>query len=574
MQNEIYRPSALILAPKRSGTNYAHRIINIGLDSTTVAVNEPLGLHGDVIGGKPNPLSPWRYSGPEHKSEKHGHTGLADDPYGAFLTKQFLGWLGQGDKLIKETDFLYLGWLLGSIPLKTVVIHRDPRDSIASFRESNLYERWRYDEKMKQFIHTIIHTPMLNQLYSGAISENTFMMLPQHQQLAFYYGVAIQEIARNIKGQEAFETTYDELVFNAETSFRQIMDFLQASWSNEIEQAIRQRTSETRDTGAHGTFRRPKDLVPFTHVFTQAEVAQIEGILSGFNIHLPKATSVFLPAKYSAKEKSTKRDTIEIHRVHRKDEIRNIQDKVILTGSNPENHLYVSETVTTNLQYAQFLQWLTDRGIPLAINGKPLFYNDLPQGTIHKIGSKIYVEKEHANHPVNFINWIGAAIYSAWIGGRLPTGKEWLSNIIESVDTIESLLKDANIGEKYGGTNDVMFFIPDRRGLYDVFGNVSIWLKDGNEKSTYEKMLAGLGWNHTPDMGYLPNPRPYWLGTSGLGVRPVFSSKGTYSSDEIFASKVEGIVELVTQHQQDDTETSARLFSIIDELFSYNQMHG
>src|SRR6266581_9138464 len=121
-------PSGLIVAQKRSGTNFAHDILSLAYVG---AVNEPLGLHSDTSDRKRNPLDPWSYSGPDHISTEYGHKELKNDPYGSLLTRQFLGWIDEGGKLIKETDSLYLGWLLASVPMKTVVIQRDTRASIA-----------------------------------------------------------------------------------------------------------------------------------------------------------------------------------------------------------------------------------------------------------------------------------------------------------------------------------------------------------------------------------------------------------------------------------------------------------
>src|SRR5438445_12369675 len=107
MKKEFQKtPSALIIATKRSGTNFVHDFLSVNYSSS---VNEPLGLHHDVpFHTRRSSLDPWEYSSRQHVSEKYGHTRLKDDPYGALITKNFLDWLREGGKLIKETDFLYL----------------------------------------------------------------------------------------------------------------------------------------------------------------------------------------------------------------------------------------------------------------------------------------------------------------------------------------------------------------------------------------------------------------------------------------------------------------------------------
>jgi len=89
----------------------------------------------------------------------------------------------------------------------------------------------------------------------------------------------------------------------------------------------------------------------------------------------------------------------------------------------------------------------------------------------------------------------------------------------------------------------------------------------------YERMLAGLEWNHTPELGLLPRPRPWWLGTSGLGIRTAFDSVNRQIPESVFLAKMQELVQLVTQHHEDHTQVSTQIFQLFDQLFSYNQSH-
>ena len=328
---EQFRKSTLIIAPKRSGTNFTHDLLAPYHKS---ALNEPIGLHSELnYQNNGNPLSPWIFSSSEQVSEEFGHSGLKNDTYGSLLTRNFIDWLREGGKLIKETDFLYLGWLVESVPFNVVSIER---------------------------------------------------------------ALIVQEVHENAK------------------------------------------------------------YIPYG-----------------------------------------------------------------------KNGLYVAETLSTNSQFAQFLNWLIEQNFPTEINGRPLFYNDRPQSRIHIDNKIISIEKGYEDHPATFVTWFGAAIFSIWLGGRLPTQKEWKKAIFTRGSELESeqilFSKDhENVAQYYGNTTPVRFFPPNQFGVYDEIGNVSIWLSNPEDDNPFEKLKAGLEWNHSSERGILPNPRPHWLGTSGLGIRVVF----------------------------------------------------
>lgn len=555
------RPSGLIIAPKRSGTNFTHDILSLVYAG---AVNEPLGLHNDTQGGKRNPLDPWNYSGPEHVSYEYGHKELKDDPYGSLLTRQFLGWVNEGGKLVKETDFLYLGWLLASVPLKTVVIQRDPRASIASFKKSGLYEHWGYQQKMNQFAQTVNATPLLHDLYGDFIDTDSFSDLLPHQQLAFYYSVATSEIARTTHDHETLDVDYTSLTNDSVASFQKIVDFLNAPWNEDIVRAIQARTSATRHTGTHGTFRKGSDLVPFTHILSPKEDNDIRAIYADFGINLPKEKIIFPNGSLKQKEKRNKEFSY-IENVRRSAVVERVQAEAVLIEEGDQNPLHIAKTLTTNQEYAQFLSWLVQHDIPITVNGKPLFHNERPQGKIRMNNSDILVDEQYTNHPVPFVNWFGAAMYCAWLGGRLPSMKEWQTKILLPNSTQTE--NYANIGQQYSDTTAVTFFPPDERGIYDTFGNMSIWTHNKVD-DPYTKQRAGLGWNHTQERGTSPTPRPYWLGTAGVGIRPVFDSVGSFPADEGYLSNLKEIIKFLTEvHHADEKQASKELAQKITTFF-------
>ncbi|MBI4098168.1 MAG: SUMF1/EgtB/PvdO family nonheme iron enzyme [Candidatus Levybacteria bacterium] len=566
-----HRPSGLILAPKRSGTNFTHDIL---APAFTSAVNEPLGLHNDTLGGKPSPLNPWRYSSLEHVSKKYGHVLLEDDPYGSLLARNLVGWLGEGGKLIKETDFLHLGWLLGSVPLRIVTIRRDPRESIASFRKHDLYEKWGFQDKVYQLADTILSNEQLRRLYGGFPQLKDIATLPMHQQLAIYYAIAVQEISRATQDYQKLEVNYEDLATNTVSTFQKIMTFFDLPWNDRITESIAKKTSSLLDPGTHGTFRRSEDLAPFSKYLTSEEEADIRAIFADFEIILPQPESVLAETTATTIIQAKDKKPLSVENVQRATEARAIKDDTVLVEL--DKPIYVSKKLVTNLQYARFLSWLLDNGIPLSINGKPIFYNDRPQGSIRRNQETILVENEHADHPVNFINWIGAAAYSAWVGGRLPSAQEWEEGICPDElalirNDIDLDKDDSNIGQFYGDTTPVNFFPPNYKGIHDALGNVSIWINSQGIGNPFERMKAGLEWNHSRERGVFPNPRPYWLGTSGLGVRTVFSSLEKALPDDAYLDKIRDIIEFLTSHHRDPAEVNKALFLKFEELFASNE---
>lgn len=569
---ERYRRSTLIIAPKRSGTNFTNDLL---VPYHVSSVNEPIGLHSkEGSTARNNPLSPWMYSGPEHVSREFGHTGLADDPYGALLARSFVEWLSEGKKLIKETDFLSLGWTLGSVPLNTVTIKRDPRGSIASFKKHGFYDSWGYNQRLLQFVQTIQTHPVLDALYGGFVKDNPLETNPWHRQLAFYYSVALLEISRNLKGRKAHVVDYKELTEDPQSAFEKIFSFLELPFDERIERAIYERTSYTRNRlDPFSVFKSSMDQVPFERVLTPNEEADIRAICREFGIDLDRPSIPVFESSLPDFSDTRKKEYVKLANKGRKNILEEIQLKAkkVPIGND---YLYVSETLVINDQFAQFLYWLKTYDIPIEVNGKPIFYNDRPQSRLHIKGDAIIVDRGYEAHPVTFVNWLGAAVFCAWVGGRLPTKAEWeraiLSKAFDRRDGHEAFTKDlVNIGQYYGTTTPVDNFAPNGFGIYDEIGNTSIWLSDQGNESPFEGYKAGIEWNHSIDHGIFPSPRPHWFGTSGLGFRVVFDKIGNEQTDEMLLEQVWEIMEFLIDTYHEDTSNAHRvLFEKVDSLWN------
>ncbi len=472
--------SAIILGTKRSGSNFTHDVLSYAYKS---AVQEPLGLHNEAMSFARNPLDPWRYSSAQHVSSEYGHAGLKDDPYGSLLTRNFVTWLKEGSKLIKETDFLYLSWLYASVPLRTVLLERDPRDCIASFKRGNLYNKWGYTEKMEQFVATIRETPELNALYGDVGVLDNLIKQPKHRQLALYYAIATQEIVRNTSNIDKINVDYKEMTERPFEMFRDICSFLGLSWDGGIQKVVTEHTTATKGERTHDTFRNKTDIHSYRDTLTAIEIADIGSIFEEFGIRLEKSSLCAFSPLVTWGNESKSREQYKIKQRQRDEVIEEIQRQAIEIGIDKTSSLRVGKYLVSNEQYAQFLLWLQQNSIPIAVNGKPLFYNDRPQSRIHITEDGIYIDKKFTNHPVVFVNWIAAAIFCKYINGRLPTSAEW-DAIADSSSTVIGETNQQTYG--YGDTLPVDFSPPDSRGIYDLIGNTGVWVDSIMGKANLE----------------------------------------------------------------------------------------
>ncbi len=531
--------SALILGMKRSGTNWVESTLAPLYDA---AVSEPLGLHNDK--DPQNPLNPWNYSSRDQVSEEFGHTELRDKPYQSLLTRSFIEWVNEGDKLVKETDFLYADWLLKSAQFKTLVVSRDPRASIASYRRWGLYDDWDFNQRLAQFQTTVESTPGLASLYDGLFDKSG--KLSPIRKLAVYYAIGISEIARATHDQDVIKARYEELVNDPLISFREIIELLGLPYTPETERLIIEKTTKSRGNSPYSTYRSREHLLPFMEILSSREEADIRAVMKEAGIDLEPVEGSNIRIMPSPKDKA---DTLPVWEVSRTQAVMKTRNEAVQTSAE----LYTSPTLTTNEEYAQFLDWLIENNFPLSIGGVPLFYNDRSEGKIRQEEDEILIEAGSEEKPVNFVNWIGASLYADWCGGRLPTTDEWYNYFYNENSEIDYTLHDVKAGK------------PDEKGIYDSSTHQAIWLRDG--VGPHARNRAGRPWNHPTDLPIIPTPRPYWLGTSGLGIRVVFNKDQASLGENEFKTKIKDIIDFLTNNSHYSTaEQNEKLFQMINNI--------
>ncbi|MCM5678456.1 formylglycine-generating enzyme family protein [Schlegelella sp. S2-27] len=137
--------------------------------------------------------------------------------------------------------------------------------------------------------------------------------------------------------------------------------------------------------------------------------------------------------------------------------------------------------------------------------------------------------------PVWGINWAGALLICRYLGGRLPTTREWehfASNNDPArtypwgcAEPTEAL---ANYGEHLGGPSPVGSFPPSELGLYDLAGNLNEWCQDrcGDGERVFERAVKGGAWSKGPGSLKIAATHRKWerIGTTTIGVRPVWDA--------------------------------------------------
>lgn len=112
------------------------------------------------------------------------------------------------------------------------------------------------------------------------------------------------------------------------------------------------------------------------------------------------------------------------------------------------------------------------------------------------IPPKGYTREDYLNHPVTSVSWVAATLFAEYYGLRLPSKAEWEKSArgMNSDYFVFGNYVDQRcfnvLGEKhpwvlgstpvgyYNGLNQGTIDSPSPYGLYDSFGNVSIWTKD------------------------------------------------------------------------------------------------
>ncbi|KAA6336908.1 Serine/threonine-protein kinase pkn1 [termite gut metagenome] len=163
----------------------------------------------------------------------------------------------------------------------------------------------------------------------------------------------------------------------------------------------------------------------------------------------------------------------------------------------------------TNEQYALFLN-AYENGIKdppiIIVDGHELLSDTV--GTVgvwfDSSNHTWYSKEGRESYPITNVTWYGARAFAHWLGGDLPTEREWeavcrvedmegksLFSFDNPRNTMNDILGYVNCKEKAKlGTIPVKSLKPTKYGLYNMHGNVSEWCLDAVERSADGSSVA------------------------------------------------------------------------------------
>lgn len=175
--------------------------------------------------------------------------------------KNFESWMrfSSGDvKVTKETTFfLKLEWLKQWIPdLKIVYIERDSLSVIASFKESDLFERWNYRKRFDVLKAEVKLRDELAQHRGilAAPSQDHWVSL-----LADIWGIRTTEARDKLGLFDHMSVSFETLVDAPQETFSQIFDFMNLRMGSNIHDAIAERRVRSKGS-TYSTFRDPEQV--------------------------------------------------------------------------------------------------------------------------------------------------------------------------------------------------------------------------------------------------------------------------------------------------------------------------
>lgn len=208
--------------------------------------------------------------------------------------------------------------------------------------------------------------------------------------------------------------------------------------------------------------------------------------------------------------------------------------KIHIPAGQSINEFYMGRYEVTRTQYAAFLN---AAGIGKAAPGEEVKADveGYGQQTLINVSQWGWTPKwndatgrweAEGDYPMIYVTWYGAKAYADWVGGRLPTPKEWEYACRAGTTTRYWFGNDESEFGNYeishenakGSPHLIGSKRPNPWGLYDMHGNVSEWME--------QHKIYGGSWTHPAEICdfrlTLAFPDVYW---QELGFRMVFDKK-------------------------------------------------
>ena len=159
----------------------------------------------------------------------------------------------------------------------------------------------------------------------------------------------------------------------------------------------------------------------------------------------------------------------------------------------PQRGYLLSTTEVTNSHFVAFLNSVERGGVE---HGQPLLVRD-PIGLLRDPRNEWRPKPESERAPVVDATWYGARAYAEWVGGRLPTRREWLwafslGRALSNEEPEDSLVGAGSANDRSQGLDTTGTGGFDGLGLHDMAGNAWEWVGDSpNDSGSRIRYIMG-----------------------------------------------------------------------------------
>ena len=437
---------------------------------------------------------------------------------------------GQPRHLVKETNlFFSTAPVLGLLPDSPVlVLTRAPVGIAASFARGRLWERWRYAERYDQVSYAA-RTPDGGDLGSLVPQDAP----PEPVALGRLIALNALLLAKALEesGRPRTVVSYERQVLHPEANRQALaralgievpapdpagtvasadQTFATTVTKYELVAELDPRSAALVSRHVSTTLSRARDVLP------PQVVATASHWLSGDSLYEIRSPAARQPAK-ARPEPAAKRIPAVHYRSTSRASWRNL--------------------LVTNIEMAEMLNALLAAGARNTRSGTNLLVCPMP----HERGGRLrfdvprrrwLVSTGYEQHPAYWVTWVGAAVFAAWSGARLPTRAE-------ALEATAKAQPSSNCDYAVGDTSPVPEPGVGPGGVHHMVGNLQIWCADGPDQAHEEPLqryLFGAAWNTPSTRAAVEEVRSrYLLGSSrGVGVRLVRDDH-TRAADELGA---------------------------------------
>jgi hypothetical protein len=425
---------------------------------------------------------------------------------------------------VKETN-LFFAWsnLLALFPDAPItVLTRSPLGVVSSFARGDLYRRWAYQSRYHQMVVTTRRTE--HSRYGPLVPDDNPSSLVTLVRLQILNTILLAEALHD---RQAAVFAYETALFSQDTALRSL-----AATLPDLSDALSApRMEAPPDPVADDTFvttHNKTDLIAFL------DRADAELVRSTIAVTLKVARQIAMPPVIDLAARWLAGDHLYLLEPQppKRNPPKPAPSKVESPGPVPitfvrRDGLEWRNVLVSNTEYAAFLNELSDAGLPNTHNDSYLLVCPMP----HERGGRLYqsplddrwhVSDGFANHPVYWVTWIGAALFAAAHGSRLPTRAEMIKV------TGHASLFVTNADYAYGDTTPVNQAGRDADEIHHLVGNLQVWCADGPTARELHygpasRWLHGAAWNTpaTPREIHRPRHRHLAGSSRGIGIRLV-----------------------------------------------------